>query len=75
MKKKDLVSYYTKKTAELEKELSDLRLDFAKTKLNISAGREKNLKKAKNIGKKISQLAMVLRYKKEEEKLQKDKEK
>jgi ribosomal protein L29 len=68
MKKKDLRSYYLKKANELEKELSGLKLDFAKTKLNINAGREKNLKKAKNIGKKISQIMTILKYKKVEEK-------
>lgn len=67
MKKNDLKNYYSKKAGELEKELSVLKLDFAKTKLNIIAGREKNLKKAKNTGKKISQIMTILRYKKAEE--------
>lgn len=69
MKKKDLKDYYLKKSTDLEKEVIRLRLDFAKTKLNISAGREKNLKKAKMIGKKIAQIMTVLRLKKTEEKL------
>jgi len=66
MKKKDLINYSLKKLVELEKELNSLKLDYAKTKLNIISGREKNLKKAKNIGKKISQLTMLIRYKKVE---------
>lgn len=68
MKKKDIKNYYLKKVNELEKELTGLRLDFAKTKLNIIAGREKNLKKAKNIGKKISQIMTILKCKKAQEK-------
>jgi hypothetical protein len=68
MKKKDLRSYNLKKVNELEKELVALKLDFTKTRLNIISGREKNLKKAKNIGKKISQIMMLIRYKKIEEK-------
>ena len=69
MKKKDLKSYYLKKTTELENELSGLRLDFAKTKLNIVSGREKNLKKAKFIGRKIAQVMTILRSIKMSEKL------
>lgn len=69
MKKKDLKSYYLKKTTELENELSELRLDFAKTKLNIISGREKNLKKAKIIGKKIAQVMTILRFVNRSEKL------
>ncbi len=68
MKKKDLRSYNLKKADELENELKSLKLDFTKTKLNIISGREKNLKKAKNIGKSISQITMLLNHKKTEEK-------
>lgn len=63
MKKKELKSYYTKKVSELQKELQTLRLDFDKIRLNVSAGREKNLKKAKNLGKKISQIMTILKIK------------
>jgi ribosomal protein L29 len=68
MKKKELVSYISKKPEELEKELSGLKLDFIKTRLNISAGREKNFKKAKNISKKIAQISTILKYKSRENK-------
>lgn len=66
MKKKELKSYNLKKIDELQKELSSLKLDYAKTRLEIVSGREKNLKKAKNIAKKISQISMLIRYKKDE---------
>lgn len=64
MKKKDLKSYNLKKLDELLKEVETLRLDFKKTRLNIVSGREKNLKKAKNINKKISQIMTIIRLKK-----------
>ncbi len=70
MKKKDLRSYNLKKVDELEKELIALKLDYEKAKLNIVSGREKNLKKAKNIGKKISQIMMLIRYKGVEEEVE-----
>jgi hypothetical protein len=63
MKKKDLQNYYTKNSDEIKKEIKLLKLDFEKTRLNISAGREKNLKKAKIIGKKISQLMSLFKIK------------
>jgi len=69
MKKQELVNYISKKPEELNKELIGLKLDFVKTRLNISAGREKNLKKAKNLGKKISQISTLLNYKNIENKL------
>ena len=68
MKKKELGSYISKKPDELKKELSEMKLDFIKTRLNISAGREKNLKKAKNIGKKIAQISTILKFKSIEDK-------
>lgn len=66
MKKKELRSYNLKKAEELSKELTSLKLDYAKTRLEIVSGREKNLKKAKNIAKKISQISMLIRYKEAE---------
>ena len=69
MKKDELVNYISKKPEELNKELLEFKLDFVKTRLNISAGREKNLKKAKNLGKKISQISTLLNYKNIENKL------
>jgi ribosomal protein L29 len=66
MKKQELVSFTSKKPEELKKELLVLKLDFVKTRLNISAGREKNLKKAKNIDKKIAQISTLLKYKSKE---------
>ena len=69
MKKQELVNYISKKPEELNKELLEFKLDFVKTRLNISAGREKNLKKAKNLGKKIAQVSTLLKYKNTESKL------
>jgi len=67
MKKRDLKNYLLKKTTELEKELGSLKLDYRKTRLNILSGREKNLKKAKHLKKKISQIMTIMKLKKTEE--------
>lgn len=63
MKKKELKNYIQKKEPELVKEIDDLKKEFLKAKLSIITGREKDLKKAKNINKKIAQLKTLLRYK------------
>ncbi len=63
MKKDELKIYYQKKGEDLLKELSSLKAEYDKVRMNITVGREKNLKKAKNINKKIAQIKTLLKYK------------
>ncbi|KKQ47513.1 MAG: hypothetical protein US67_C0051G0005 [Candidatus Woesebacteria bacterium GW2011_GWD1_38_10] len=67
MKKKDFNSYYNKKLSDLKKDISQLKSEKRKAILDIGVGREKNLKKAKNIGKKISQISTILKIKEKKE--------
>ncbi|KKQ56332.1 MAG: hypothetical protein US95_C0010G0019 [Candidatus Woesebacteria bacterium GW2011_GWB1_38_5] len=67
MKKKDFNSFYNKKLSDLKKEISQLKSEKRKVILDIGVGREKNLKKAKNIGKKISQISTILKIKEKKE--------
>jgi len=64
MKKKELKSYFVKSADELNKTLSILQIDLAKTKLTIGVGREKNLKKAKLLRRRLAQIETILRLKK-----------
>ena len=63
MKKNDLRTYFSKTKKEIEKELFKTHLDFLKVKVDMASGKEKNLKKAKNLNKKIAQLNTLLKYK------------
>ena len=67
MKKKDFNSFYNKKLSDLKKEISQLKSEKRKVILDIGVGREKNLKKAKNIDKKISQISTILKIKEKKE--------
>ena len=67
MKKKDFNSYYNKKLSDLKKDISQLKSEKRKAILDIGVGREKNLKKAKNIDKKISQISTILKIKEKKE--------
>ncbi len=59
MKKKDLEGLKTKKAVELLKMVKEKKLELAKVLAMISAGREKNLKKAKNLRCEIAQILTV----------------
>lgn len=67
MKKKDFNSFYNKKLSDLKKDISQLKSEKRKAILDIGVGREKNLKKAKNIGKKISQISTIIKIKEKKE--------
>jgi ribosomal protein L29 len=74
MKKKDLKIYFSKKREDLEKELLKFQVDFLKAKVDMASGKEKDLKKAKNLNKKIAQIKTLLKFKSLEEKLLKGSE-
>jgi len=63
MKKKDYREFKTKETAELEKALAGKRTDLAKTVPSLRSGKEKNLKKAKNLRREIAQILTLIREK------------
>ena len=59
MKKKDLEGLKTKKAVELLKMVKERKLELAKTLAAMGAGREKNLKKARNLRVEIAQILTV----------------
>lgn len=61
MKKKDLKMLVGKKTKELEKILSEKRLEILKNQAEVYSGKEKNLKKAKNLRKEIAQILTIIK--------------
>ncbi|MBI4157687.1 50S ribosomal protein L29 [Candidatus Woesebacteria bacterium] len=61
MKKNDLKNLRTKKTKELRDTISKKKLEIAKILAKISAGQEKNLKKAKNLKKELAQTMTVIK--------------
>jgi ribosomal protein L29 len=79
MKKKDLMDLRKKDINDLFKMVSDKKTDLIKVKTQLSVGKEKNLKKAKNINHDLSQIKTLIREKKLMEKVittdQKDVEK
>jgi len=69
MKKNELNSYLSKSKKDLEKEIIKLKADFLRAKVDIASQKERNLKKAKNLKRKIAQLSTLIKYKDLEEKL------
>jgi ribosomal protein L29 len=63
MKKNDLVKLRGKKLSEIEDLLKNKKLEFIKTKTNLKANREKNLKKAKTLSHEVSQILTIIREK------------
>lgn len=61
MKRKDLEGLKTKKATELLKMVRERKLELAKALAMASAGREKNLKKAKNLRREIAQILTIQR--------------
>ena len=61
MKKNDLVKLRGKKLSEIEDLLKNKKLEFIKTKTNLKAKREKNLKKAKILSHEVSQILTIIR--------------
>ncbi|KKR30297.1 50S ribosomal protein L29 [Candidatus Woesebacteria bacterium RIFCSPHIGHO2_01_FULL_39_32] len=63
MKKKDIISLRSKEAIELAKLVGQMRLEIVKTKANISASKEKNLKKVKNLRHDLAQVVTLMREK------------
>ena len=61
MKKTDLKNLRAKKVKELKDTVSKKKLEIAKILAKISAGQEKNLKKAKNLKKELAQTMTVIK--------------
>lgn len=64
MKRKDLVDLKTKEVKDLNKILADKKTELEKVLVNVSAGKEKNLKSAKNLRRDISQILTIVQEKK-----------
>jgi len=60
MKKKEFAELKTKKTTELAKLLGEKKLEITQITSKIYAGREKNLKKAKNLRRDVAQIMTAL---------------
>jgi ribosomal protein L29 len=63
MKKKDLQNIRTKKIKTLEKLVGEKKLELVKIRLAMKVGKEKNLKKAKNLRREIAQILTIIREK------------
>ena len=61
MKKNDLATLRQKEVKDLEKMLKEKKADVAKTEVNTVAGKEKNVKKANNLRREISQILTLIR--------------
>ena len=64
MKRKDLAELRTKETKDLSKMLGEKQIELEKIRVNIRAGKEKNLKKAGNLRRDISQILTLISEKK-----------
>lgn len=63
MKKKELQTFKDKKLEELKKAVQEKRVEIAKASAEMYAGKEKNLKKAKNAKRELAQVLTLLRQK------------
>ena len=63
MKKRELDKLRGKESKELEKQSLDKKLELAKLESKIKAGKEKNIKKAKNLKIEIAQIMTLIREK------------
>lgn len=61
MKKNDLATLRQKEVKDLEKMLKEKKAEVAKTEINTVAGKEKNVKKANNLRREISQILTLIR--------------
>lgn len=69
MKKKEMNEVKAKDIKEMEKILSEKKTDIMKTRAQIVASKEKNLKKIKMAKRDISQISTIIREKQIAEKL------
>lgn len=63
MKKKDLQAFKDKKIEDLRKVVSDKQAEILKVVTQMYAGKEKNLKKTKNLKRELAQVLTLLRQK------------
>lgn len=63
MKKKDLSELRNKDVGELKKKSEKLRLEIVKAKADLTASKEKNLKKVKNLRRDLAQILTLIREK------------
>lgn len=63
MKRKDLVDLRSKEVKDLNKILGEKKAELEKVMVNVPAGKEKNLKKANNLRRDISQILTIIREK------------
>ena len=61
MKKKDLLIYREKDLKEVLKSLSEKRMEAKKAQVEMFGGKEKNLKKVRNLRKEIAQILTILK--------------
>jgi len=61
MKKKDLLIYREKDLKEVLKSLSEKRMEAKKAQAEMFGGKEKNLKKVRNLRKEIAQILTILK--------------
>jgi ribosomal protein L29 len=67
MKTKEVKELVNKTNADLKKMLSDLHMQFAKTKLDLKLGRSKNTAQLKEIKRDIARVMTVLTMQAKEE--------
>ncbi len=70
MKKKDFTELKSKTLKDLRKLVSERKLEATKKKMEIGAGKEKNLKSFKNLRQEIARIYTIVREKEIVEKLQ-----
>jgi ribosomal protein L29 len=63
MKKREFDELKKKEIVELRQVLADKKLDYLKARTNIKAGKEKNLKAAKNTKSDVAKIETLLREK------------
>lgn len=61
MKRNDLATLRQKEVKDLEKMLKEKKAELAKIGVNTALGKEKNVKKAANLRREISQILTIIR--------------
>jgi len=61
MKKKDVETLRGKEVAEIKKALAGKRADLIKAQVEMYGGKEKNLKKARNLRREVAQMLTIIK--------------
>ena len=61
MKKKDIETLRGKEVAEIKKALGEKKADLIKAQTEMYGGKEKNLKKAKNLRREVAQMLTIIK--------------